>query len=103
MNENPNPEFDAVHPSGAILFRSCRGGLLHSVALAEQVMDTDAGSLAEGILRTATVSFMKAIMEVRAELIVGTDSGPSSDVPTPTDLDDAAIALSAHALPTRNS
>jgi hypothetical protein len=42
----PDPEFDAVHPSGHILFRSCRGGYLHSVTLAEAVMDTDAQTLA---------------------------------------------------------
>lgn len=102
MNETPNPAFDAVHPSGAIMVRSCRGGLLHSVVLSEQVMETDAGTLAEGILRTATVSFMQAMMEIRAELIVGTDSAPSAAVPTPTDLDDAAIALNAHVLRTRH-
>lgn len=103
MIDEPNPEFDAVHPSGAILARSCRGGALHSIALGEQVMETDADSLAEGILRTASVSHLRAVMEVRAELIAGLpDDGPTSDVPTPQDLNEAMIALSAHALPSRN-
>lgn len=102
MNDQPNPAFDAVHPSGTILFRSCRGGFMHSVALSEQVMDTDAGSLAEAILRTAHVSFLKAAMEVRAEVVAGSpDMGPSSAVPTPQDLDEAVLALNAHTLPTR--
>jgi hypothetical protein len=102
MSDQPNAEFDAVHPSGAILFRSCRGGFMHSVALSEQVMDTDASSLAEAILRTAQVSFLKAVMEVRAEIVAGTpDVGPSSSVPTPQDLDEAVLALNAHALPMR--
>ncbi len=51
----PDPEFDATHPpSGHILFRSCRGGYLHSVALAEPAMDADAQTLARAILLTAT-------------------------------------------------
>lgn len=99
MNDEPDPAFDAVHPSGTILFRSCRGGLLHSVALAEQAMETDANSLAEGILRTATVSFMKSAMQIRAELIAGVpDHPPGADVPTPQDLDEALIALNSHTL-----
>ncbi|GAT07708.1 DUF2694 family protein [Mycolicibacterium novocastrense] len=100
MNDQPNPEFDAVHPSGMILFRSCRGGFMHSVALSEDVMNTDSASLAEAILRTAQVSFVKAALEVRAELIAGNpDEGPSAAVPTPQDLDEALVALNAHTLP----
>ena len=99
MNDEPNPAFDAVHPSGAILFRSCRGGFLHSIALTEQVMATDASSLAEAILRTADVSFLKAAMEIRAEVIAGQpDDGASAAVPTPVDLDEATAALQAHRL-----
>ena len=59
----PDPEFDAVHPSGHILFRSCRGGYLHSVALAEAAMDTDAESLAHAVLLAADVSYLKALMQ----------------------------------------
>lgn len=104
MNDQPNPEFDAVHPSQTILARSCRGGALHSIALSEHAMETDANSLAEGILRTASVSHLLAMMEIRAELIAGSsDDGPTSDVPTPQDLDEAVIALKAHQLPGRNS
>lgn len=103
MNDHPNPEFDAVHPSRTILARSCRGGALHSIALSENVMETDADSLAEGILRTASVSHLRAMMEVRSELIAGLpDEGPTSDVPTPQDLDEALIALKAHQLPGRD-
>ncbi len=67
----PDPEFDATHPpSGHILFRSCRGGgYLHSVALAEPAMDADAQTLARAILLTADVSYLKALMQVRAEII----------------------------------
>ena len=42
----PNPEFDATHPSGHVVFRSCRGGYLHSVALGEATLDADPESLA---------------------------------------------------------
>ena len=65
----PDPEFDAVHPSGHILFRSCRGGYLHSVDLAEAAMDTDAQTLARAILLTADVSYLKSLMQVRAEIV----------------------------------
>lgn len=104
MNDQPNPEFDAVHPSKTILARSCRGGALHSIALSEYAMETDANSLAEGILRTASVSHLRAMMEMREELIAGLpDEGPTSDVPTPQDLDEAVIALEAHHLPGRSN
>jgi hypothetical protein len=51
-----NPAFDTVHPGGHILVRSCRGGYMHSVALSEEAMQTDAETLARGILLTADVS-----------------------------------------------
>ncbi|OYN78957.1 DUF2694 family protein [Mycolicibacterium sphagni] len=93
----PDPEFDAVHPSGHVLFRSCRGGYLHSVALAEQAMGTDAHSLAQAILLTADVSYLKALMQVRAE-IVAAGHTPSDDVPGSRDLKLATEALAEHQL-----
>jgi len=48
-----------LHPSGHILVRSCRGGYMHSVALSAEAMDTDAGTLAQGIVLTADVSCSK--------------------------------------------
>lgn len=92
-----DPAFDVVHPSGHVLFRSCRGGYLHSVALAEAAMDADATSLAEAIVRTADVSYLKALMEVRGE-IVAAGHTPSADVPTERDLHDAVEALHEHRL-----
>jgi len=64
-----DPAFDTVHPSGHILVRSCRGGYMHSVTLTEAAMNTDAESLTEGILLTADVSYLKAVMEVRGEIV----------------------------------
>ena len=92
-----DPEFDTVHPSGAILFRSCRGGYAHGVVLNHGAMDTDAQTLAEGILLTADVSYLKALMEVRAE-IVAAGFTPSAEVPHPHDLDAAIEKLLAHKL-----
>jgi hypothetical protein len=92
-----NPAFDTVHPSGHILFRSCRGGYAHSVALSEAAMDTDARTLAQGILLTADVSYLKALMEVRSE-IVAAGHTPSAEVPTAHDLDVAIEKLLAHEL-----
>jgi len=99
---DPNPAFDTVHPSGEILFRSCRGGYAHSVALSEAAMDTDAETLAEAILLTADVSYLKALMEVREE-IVAAGYTPSAEVPTPQDLDVAIDRLVAHQLHRRES
>lgn len=98
----PNPEFDAVHPSGHVLFRSCRGGYLHSVALSEAAMDADAASLAEAIRLTADVSHLRALMEVRAEILAAGHS-PSDDVPGKVDLDEAIRRLAEHRLQTRDS
>ena len=64
-----NPAFDTVHPSGHILVRSCRGGYMHSVALSEEAMETDAETLARGIVLTADVSCLKALLEVRDEIV----------------------------------
>lgn len=64
-----NPAFDTVHPSGHILVRSCRGGYMHSVALSEEAMETDAETLAQGIVLTADVSCLKALLEIRDEIV----------------------------------
>ena len=93
----PDPAFDAVHPSGHILFRTCRGGYLHSVTLAEEATDTDAQTLAQAVLLTAEVSYLKALMEVRAE-IVASGHTPSADVPSDNDLRIATEALQRHRL-----
>jgi hypothetical protein len=96
-----NPAFDTVHPSGHILVRSCRGGYMHSVTLSEAAMDTDADTLAKGILLTADVSCLKALLEVRGE-IVAAGHTPSGEVPTGQDLDAAIEKLLAHRLRRRN-
>lgn len=93
----PNPEFDATHPSGHVLFRSCRGGYLHSVALTEAAMDADTDRLAEAIRLTAEVSHLQALMEVRAEILAAGHT-PSSGVPTRSDLADAVSRLRDHRL-----
>jgi hypothetical protein len=96
-----NPAFDTVHPSGHILVRSCRGGYMHSVALSEEALDTDAATLARGILLTADVSWLKALLEVRDE-IVAAGHTPSAEVPSPNDLDAAIEKLLAHKLRRRD-
>lgn len=93
----PNPAFDTIHPSGDVLFRSCRGGYLHSVVLTEAVMDTDVRRLAEAIVLSADVSFLKAALEIRGE-IVTTGHVPSVAVPTQDDLRVATERLMAHQL-----
>jgi uncharacterized iron-regulated protein len=92
-----DPAFDTVHPSGHILVRSCRGGYMHSITLSEAAMDTDADTLALAILLTADVSHLKAVMEVRGE-IVAAGYTPSAEVPTAHDLDVAIEKLVAHEL-----
>lgn len=99
MTADPNPDFDAVHPSGHIMFRSCRGGYLHSVVLAEPAMSTDAQTLAEAILRTADVSHLKALLEVRGEIIAAGHT-PSDEIPGPADLVQAIEQLGEHRLAT---
>ncbi|WP_319428623.1 DUF2694 family protein [Mycobacterium sp. RTGN5] len=93
----PDPEFDAVHPSGHVLFRSCRGGYLHSVTLAEPAMDVDAQTLADAIMLTAEVSYLKALMQVRAE-IVAAGHTPSDDIAGNRELKLATEALAQHRL-----
>jgi hypothetical protein len=97
-----DPQFDAVHPSGHVLFRSSRGGYLHSVVLSEVVRDTDGQALAEAVLRAADVSHLKAVMQIRHEIL---DSGcsPSAELPTPADLSRAEAALAGHRLADRGS
>lgn len=93
----PDPEFDAVHPSGHLMFRSARGGYLDSVVLSEAVSDCDAESLADAVLRTAEVSHLKAVMQIRQEI---TDAGfsPSPGMATPADLERAEEKLRDHQL-----
>jgi hypothetical protein len=93
----PDPDFDAAHPSGQVLFRSCRGGYLHSVVLSEAATDADTQCLAQAVLRTAEVSHLKALMEIRQEII---DAGfsPSAELPTPADLRRAEANLNQHRL-----
>lgn len=93
----PDPDFDAAHPSGHVLFRSCRGGYLHSVALAEAAMDADALTLAKAVLLTAEVSHLKAVMAVRGEIITAGFT-PSDEIPGPHELAVAEAELSAHRL-----
>jgi hypothetical protein len=102
MTLEANPAFDTVHPSGHILVRSCRGGYMHSVTLSEAAMETDAETLARGILLTADVSCLKALLEVRGE-IVAAGHTPSAEVPTSHDLNEAIEKLLAHRLRRRRS
>ena len=56
----------------------------------------------EGILLTADVSCLKALLEVRDE-IVAAGHTPSAEVPTPHDLDAAIEKLLAHQLRRRGT
>lgn len=94
---DPDPRLDTVHPGGQVLFRSCRGGYLHSVVVGESAMDAGADDLAHAILLTAEVSHLKAVMEVRREILAGGFS-PSAEIPGPADLERAERALAAHRL-----
>lgn len=96
----PDPDFDAVHPSGQILFRSTRGGYMHSVVLGEAAMRADAESLAQAIMLASDVSYLRALMEVRSE-IVSAGHTPSGDVPTQDDLRNALASLASHELQER--
>lgn len=93
----PDPGFDAHHPSGQLLFRTCRGGYLHSVRLGEDAPAADVRALADGVLLTAQVSHLRAVMEIRRE-IIGAGFTPSGDVPTPAELERAEAELAAHRL-----
>jgi hypothetical protein len=74
---------------------------MHSVALSAEAMDTDVGTLAQGIVLTADVSCLKALLEVRGEIIAAGHT-PSAEVPTPHDLDSAIEKLLAHQLRPRD-
>jgi len=91
----PDPAFDAVHPSGRLMFRSSRGGCLHSVVLSEAALDTDPETLAQAVLLAAEVSHLHAVMRIRQEMI---DAGftPSPQIPGACDLDNAEGALRMH-------
>ena len=93
----PDPDFDAVHPSGHLMFQSCRGGYLHGVVLSESALDGDADTLAEAVLRAADVSHLKSVMQIRREIIEGGFT-PTPALPTPVDLEDAETALRGHQL-----
>ncbi|OBH14755.1 DUF2694 family protein [Mycolicibacter sinensis] len=80
-----------------MLFRSCRGGYLHSVVLSEAAMSADAHRLAEAIILTADVSFLKAALEIRAEIVTG-GHVPSAAVPTNEELRVATERLLNHQL-----
>jgi hypothetical protein len=64
-------------------------------------MDTDASTLAQGILLAAEVSHLKAVLAVRGE-IVAAGHTPSAQVPTAGDLDVAIGQLIAHRLRRRD-
>ena len=95
--DEPDPEFDAVHPTGHLMFRSARGGYLHSVVLSEAVRDHDTVALADAVLRAAAVSHLRAVMQIRRAI---TDGGfsPSPEMATPADLSRAEAALQDHRL-----
>lgn len=92
-----DPEFDVTHPSGHLMFRSCRGGYLHSVVLSDAVLDADAESLAEAVLLAADVSHLRAVMQIRRQ-ITGAGFTPSGELATPADLSRAEAALRDHCL-----
>ena len=92
-----DPDFDVTHPSGHLMFRSCRGGYLHSVVLSDAVVATAPDSLAEAVLLAAEVSHLRAVMQIRRQI---TDAGftPSDELATPADLHRAEAALQEHRL-----
>lgn len=92
-----DPDFDATHPSGHVMFRSCRGGYLHSVVLSEAVHDCEGESLAEAVLLAAEVSHLRAVMQIRRQ-ITAAGFTPSEELATPTDLRRAEAALQGHRL-----
>ena len=89
---DPDPAFDAIHPSGQLMFRSSRGGCLHSVVLSDVAMTADAPTLARAVLLAADVSYLHAVMQIRQEII---EAGftPSPQIQGPSDLDIAEGAL----------
>jgi hypothetical protein len=93
----PDSAYDAIHPSGHLMFRSSRGGCLHSVLLSESAMETDSDSLARAVLLTADVSHLAAVMQIRQE-IIDAGSTPSAGIPGPSDLSRAEEVLLRHRL-----
>lgn len=93
----------AVHPSGTILWQSGRGGLMKSMQLTDAALTqfADAEELAEAIQLTADVSFLRAAMQTRAELLSG--HTPPSRMPTRQDLAEAEKNLLNHGHLTRNN
>jgi hypothetical protein len=85
---DPAVQFDVIHPSGHLMFRSCPGGYLHSVLSGEAALDTDAKTLARAILLAADVSFLTAEQRIRAD-----PYEPSSEI-----LVTAQAALATHRL-----
>lgn len=96
-SDEPDPAFDAVHPSGHLMFRSAHGGYLHSVVLSEAVCGHDVASLADAVLRCADVSHLKAAMQIRAD-ITAAGFSPSPEMATPANLTRAEEALNSHRL-----
>lgn len=94
----PDPEFDAMHPSGHLMFRSCRGGYLHGVMLSEAAMGMAPDNLALAVLLAADVSHLKAVMRIRGEIIAA-GCTPSAEMPASADLTAAESALRSHAQP----
>lgn len=91
--------FDAIHPTGTILFRSLRGGIMQGCELQEDIHDhfPDAETFTEAVLLTARVSHLRALMEVRQELL---DSHMQPErLATRDDLDAAEQALLNHMRP----
>lgn len=89
--------FDAVHPSGCILFRSGRGGFMQGIQLTADTMNvfTNPNALAEAILLTGRVSHLKALLEIREETLAA-GLRPTAAVPTYDDLAEAESALRNH-------
>jgi hypothetical protein len=96
MND-ADPAFDAVHPSGQLMFRSSRGGCLHSVVLSEAAMEADADNLARAVLLAADVSHLYAVMQIREEIIAAGYT-PTAEIPGACDLEAAEGALLRHRL-----
>lgn len=91
------PAFDTVHPSGQVMFRSAPGGYLHSVVLTEASLRTDPVTLARAVLLTAEVSHLKAVMQIRREIIEAGHT-PSAELAGPADIDRAQAELLGHRL-----
>jgi hypothetical protein len=60
-------------------------------------MDTDAETLAQAVILTARVSYLKALVRVREEILAAGHT-PSDEVPTHRDLELATECLRQHSL-----